>query len=40
MAGFVPSKEKEEANTRKLVEENPEQAGSKYMEAQQETCPT
>jgi hypothetical protein len=34
VAGFVPSKEKEEADTA-LVEENPEQVGSNYIKAQQ-----
>ncbi len=34
VAGFVPSKEKEQADT-KLVEENPEQTGSNYIKAQQ-----
>lgn len=34
VAGFVPSKEKEAADTQ-LVEENPEQVGSNYIKAQQ-----
>ena len=34
VAGFKPSKEKEEADTQ-LVEENPEQTGSNYIKAQQ-----